>query len=79
MLGPCSLAKPKSLNQRNKMLLALFSLVAAQSPPSAFFTLLEASPGANCSITNGGTCISNLNHTNSSELFWRVGRRWLLL
>ena len=52
--------------------LALLSLVAAQAPPPAFFTLTDATPGANCNITNGGACISDLNYGNDERCAFRA-------
>ena len=53
-------------------LFLFLSLVAAEAPPPAFFTLTAASPGAKCEVTNGGACISDLNYGNDERCTFRA-------
>ena len=43
-----------------------------QAPPPPVFALTEATAGAKCEITNGGTCISDLNYTNYERCTFRA-------
>ena len=41
-------------------------------PPGTLLSMTHASAGAKCELTNGGTCISDLNYTNSERCTFRA-------